>query len=186
MISAASGRRRRRRIDSGGPRWPRKKMRSRTTRRGSSGRVSRRRGQGRYCGARERVGEERGWRWPRGQRGSATVALGRLCARGTEKGRGDGRGRGGSRGSGQRREDDARRRGVQAMQTSRVVAWRARARAPCPSSAYWRKEEGDRGGRRRWAGPAGGAGQLGRLQVSGPGKSFSLSLYYFFLLFCFI
>ena len=36
------------------------------------------------------------------------------------------------------------------------------------------EEEGDRGGRRRWAGPAGGAGQLGRLQVSGPG-SLSLS-----------
>ena len=33
------------------------------------------------------------------------------------------------------------------------------------------EEEGDRGGRRRWAGPAGGAGQLGRLQVSGPGSS---------------
>ena len=32
------------------------------------------------------------------------------------------------------------------------------------------EEEGDRGGRRRWAGPAGGAGQLGRLQVSGPGR----------------
>ena len=52
----------------------------------------------------------------------------------------------GFQGSGQRREDDARRRGVQAMQTSRVVAWRARARAPCPSSAYWREEEGDREG----------------------------------------
>ena len=32
------------------------------------------------------------------------------------------------------------------------------------------EEEGDRGGRRRWAGPAGGAGQLGWLQVSGPGR----------------
>ena len=32
------------------------------------------------------------------------------------------------------------------------------------------EEEGDSGGRRRWAGPAGGAGQLGRLQVSGPGR----------------
>ena len=45
-------------------------------------------------------------------------------------------------------------RGGQAMQTSRVVAWRARARAPCPSSAYWREEEGDRegsgGGLGRW------------------------------------
>ena len=32
------------------------------------------------------------------------------------------------------------------------------------------EEEGDSGGRWRWAGPAGGAGQLGRLQVSGPGR----------------
>ena len=44
------------------------------------------------------------------------------------------------------------------------------------------EEEGDRGGRRRWAGPAGGAGQLGRLQVSGPG-SLSLSLSFFLILF---
>ena len=44
------------------------------------------------------------------------------------------------------------------------------------------EEEGDRGGRRRWAGPAGGAGQLGRLQVSGPG-SLSLSLYFVLILF---
>ena len=86
--------------------------------------------------------------------------------------------RGSSRGSGQRREDDARRRGVQVMQASRVVAWRARPRAPSASSAYWREEEGDRGGRRRWAGPAGGAGQLGRLQVSGPGGLLS------FIFFC--
>ena len=44
------------------------------------------------------------------------------------------------------------------------------------------EEEGDRGGRRRWAGPAGGAGQLGRLQVSGPGGllSFIFVLFYFF------
>ena len=35
---------------------------------------------------------------------------------------------------------------------------------------------------RRWAGPAGGAGQLGRLQVSGPG-SLSLSLFLFLILF---
>ena len=48
------------------------------------------------------------------------------------------------------------------------------------------EEEGDRGGRRRWAGPAGGAGQLGRLQVSGPGNSLlSLSFSnYFSFLFC--
>ena len=44
------------------------------------------------------------------------------------------------------------------------------------------EEEGDRGGRRRWAGPAGGAGQLGRLQVSGPGSP-SLSLSFFLILF---
>ena len=56
-----------------------------------------------------------------------------------------------SRGSGQRRGDDARRRCVQAMQTSRVVAWRARARAPSPSSAYWREEEGDREEEVGWA-----------------------------------
>ena len=134
-----------------------------TALRGFSGRVSQRRGRGRHCGARERVGEERGWRWPRGQRGSATVALGRLCARGTGKGRGDGRGRGGSRGSGQRREDDARRRGVQAMQTSRVVAWRARARAPSPSSAYWREEEGDREEEVGWACQLGRQVGLGRV-----------------------
>ena len=62
--------------------------------------------------------------------------------------------RGSSRGSGQRREDDVRRRGVQVMQASRVVAWRARPRAPSASSAYWREEEGDRegsgGGLGRW------------------------------------
>ena len=91
----------------------------------------------------------------------------------------------GFQGSGQRREDDARRRGVQVMQASRVVAWRARPRAPSASSAYWREEEGDRGGRRRWAGPAGGAGQLGRLQVSGPGGLLSFIffvLFYFFFI----
>ena len=91
------------------------------------------------------------------------MPLGRLCARGTGKGRGDGRGRGGSRGSGQRREDDARRRGVQAMQTSRVVAWRARARAPSPSSAYWREEEGDREEEVGWACQLGHQVGLGRV-----------------------
>ena len=39
----------------------------------------------------------------------------------------------------------------QAMQTSRVVAWRARARAPSPSSAYWPEEEGDREEEVGWA-----------------------------------
>ena len=43
------------------------------------------------------------------------------------------------------------------------------------------EEEGDRGGRRRWARPAGGAGQLGRLQVSGPGR-----LLFFLFFFCFV
>ena len=50
----------------------------------------------------------------------------------------------GSRGSGRRRGDDARHRGGQAMQAGSLVAWRARARAPCPSSAYWHEDEGDR------------------------------------------
>ena len=66
------------------------------------------------------------------------------------RGRAPGR-EGRSAGSGRRRGDDARRRGGQAMQTSRVVAWRARARAPCPSSAYWREEEGDREEEVGWA-----------------------------------
>ena len=44
------------------------------------------------------------------------------------------------------------------------------------------EEEGDRGGRRRWAGPAGGAGQLGRLQVSGPGRL----LFFLFFSLCFV
>ena len=68
-----------------------------------------------------------------------------------------------SRGSGQRRGDDARRRGVQAMQTIRVVAWRARARAPCPSSAYWREEEGDREEEVGWACQLGRQVGLGRV-----------------------
>ena len=158
-----SGARRSGRIDGEDPRRPARGKTSGAAFRGSSGRVRRRGGRGRTGGARERVGEERGWRWPRGQRGSATVALGRLCARGTGKGRGDGRGRGGSRGSGQCREDDARHRGVQAMQTSRVVAWRAQARASCPSSAYWREEEGDREEEVGWACQLGRQVGLGRV-----------------------
>ena len=138
------------------------------------------------------------WRSSQAQRGveGETVAAvlrwrGCGCARRVrERGsrgeiQGRGRERGGPGGSGRRRGDDARRRGGQAMQTSRVVAWRARARAPCPSSAYWREEEGDRGGRRRWAGPAGGAGQLGRLQVSGPGGLLSF-IFFCSVLFLFI
>ena len=54
--------------------------------RGISGRVSRRRGQGRHCGARERVGEERGWRWPRGSSSAATAAFGRLRERKQRRG----------------------------------------------------------------------------------------------------
>ena len=50
----------------------------------------------------------------------------------------------GSRGSGRRRGDDTRRRGGQATQAGNLVAWQARARAPCSSSAYWHEEEGDR------------------------------------------
>ena len=85
----------------------------------------------------------------------------------------------GSRGSGRRRGDDARRHDGQATQTDSLVAWRARARAPCPSSAYWHEEEGDREEEVGWA--AGGAGPVGGRQVS-PG-GFSLS-FFFFSIFC--
>ena len=138
-------------------------------------------GRGRRDGARKHSEGSRGRRWPRRYGGAAAAALGRVRERKQRRETRERERARGSRGSGWRRGDDAQRRGGQAMQTSRVVAWRARARAPCPSSAYWREEEGDRGGRRRWAGPAGGAGQLGRLQVSGPGGLLS-----FIFLFCFI
>ena len=51
----------------------------------------------------------------------------------------------------------------QAKQTSRVVAWRARARAPSPSSAYWREEEGDREEEVGWACQLGRQVGLGRV-----------------------
>ena len=44
----------------------------------------------------------------------------------------------------------------QAKQTSRVVAWRARARAPCPSGEGGRRQ-GENGGGLGRAGPVGGA-----------------------------
>ena len=47
-----------------------------TALRGFSGRVSRRGGRGRHCGAQERVGEERGWRWPRGSSSVAAAPFG--------------------------------------------------------------------------------------------------------------
>ena len=123
--------------------------------------VGRRRGARVLGGARGLVREARGRRWPRQQQAAAAVALG--CVREKEQRRRWGRGseREGSRGSRRRREDDARRRGVQAMQTSRVVAWRARARAPSLSSAYWREEEGDKEEEVGWA------GQMELGQVSG-------------------
>ena len=51
---------------------------------------------------------------------------------------------------------------------------RARARALRPRAcAYWREEEDDKGEEVGWAGQV---GELGRLQVSGPGTGLSLSL----------
>ena len=66
-------------------------------------------------------------------------------------------------------------RGVQAVEEAGEQGGGG-ARGGVAVSVLLAEEEGDRGGRRRWAGPAGGAGQLGRLQVSGPG-SLSLSLF---------
>ena len=51
----------------------------------------------------------------------------------------------------------------QAKQTSRVVVWRARARAPSPSSAYWREEEDDREEEVGWACQLGRQVGLGRV-----------------------
>ena len=106
------------------------------------------RGRGGRGGASRRNDEARQWLWPRRRSSAVTDAFGGGKNRGGESVWGRERE---SRGSGQRRGDDARRHGVQAMQTSRVVAWRARARAPSPSSAYWREEEGDREEEVGWA-----------------------------------
>ena len=69
--------------------------------------------------------------------------------------------------------------GREAATAKQEVAGALRARAT-PRLCLLAEEEEDKGGGRRWAGPAGGAGQLGRLQVSGPG---SLSLSPFLILF---
>ena len=108
-------------------------------------------GRGRRDGARRHSEGSRGRRWPRRYGGAAAAALGRVRERKQRRETRERERARGSRGSGRRRGDDARRRGGQAMQTSRVVAWRARARAPCPSSAYWREEEGDREEEVGWA-----------------------------------
>ena len=113
-------------------------------------------GRGRRDGARKHSEGSRGRRWPRRYGGAAAAALGRVRERKQRRETRERERARGSRGSGRRRGDDARRHGGQAMQTSRVVAWRAQARAPCPSSAYWHEEEGDREEEVGWA--AGGAG----------------------------
>ena len=56
-------------------------MKTMAAARGPSGHVRRRGGRGRHCGARERVGEERGWWWPRR---TASVAMG-AGARGSQE-----------------------------------------------------------------------------------------------------
>ena len=98
----------------------------------------------------------RGWLWPWGSSSAATAAFGRVRERKQRRETRERERARGSRGSGRHRGDDARRRGGQATQAGSLVAWRARARAPCPSSAYWHEEEGDREEEVGWA--AGGAG----------------------------
>ena len=120
-------------------------------------------GRGRSGGACELVREARGRRWPRQQQTAATVALG--CVREKEQRRRWGRG---SEREGSRVEAAPRRRREaswwpQVKQTSRVVAWRARARAPSLSSAYWREEEGDREEEVGWACQLGRQVGLGRV-----------------------
>ena len=68
--------------------------------RGFSGRVSRQGGRGRHCGAQERVGEEKGWRWPRGSLSVAAAPFGPGEREGTEERWGRGSEREGSRGRG--------------------------------------------------------------------------------------
>ena len=61
------------------------------------------------------------------------------------------------------------------------------ARHASPLFVLLAKEEDDKGGR-RWAGPAGWAGQLGRLQVNGPGRLlfflFFSSVLFYLISFC--
>ena len=71
-----------------------------TALRGFSGRVSRQGGPGRHCGAQERVGEEKGWRWPRGSLSVAAAPFGPGEREGTEERWGRGSEREGSRGRG--------------------------------------------------------------------------------------
>ena len=63
--------------------------------------------------------------------------------------------------------------------------WRARRRRGVRPPG---REEDDRGGGRRWAGPLGRLGQVSGRQVGGPGGLLSLSIYFcsvlFFLFSC--
>ena len=102
---------------------------------------------GRACG---RGGSSRR-RWLRSGSGEREGAEERGDAVGEEEGRGDTRPRRGvAREAGGKQEVA----GKQEAAGARGRARRARARPPG-------REEDDRGGRRRWAGPAGGAGPAG-------------------------
>ena len=110
-----------------------------TALRGFSGRVSRRGGRGRHCGAQEHVGEERGWRWPRGSLSVAAAPFGPGEREGTEERWGRGSEREGSRGRGGAEE---KARGVvvaSVTQAGREVRGAAGARALSPSSAFWQR-----------------------------------------------
>ena len=151
------------RIDGDDLRWPRTGTATWAAMQGFRRAVDRWGGREGRGGARKHSEGSRGRRWPRRYGGAAAAALGRVRERKQRRETRERERARGSRGSGQRREDDARRRGVQAMQTSRVVAWRARARAPSPSSAYWREEEGGREEEVGWACQLGRQVGLGRV-----------------------
>ena len=161
-------------FDGEDPRRPARGKTSGAAFRGSSGRVRRRGGRGRTCGALGGVGEARGGWWPRRTASVATAVFGFGRERKSRGAGPRGRVRGVRGGCVASREGT---RGGGGSQAGRRWPGRVAARAG-RVPVLLAEEEGDRGGRRRWAGPAGGAGQLGRLQVSGPG-SLSLSLSFF-------
>ena len=156
-----SGARRSGRIDGEGRRGRSLEMMTMVAARGPSGRVRRRGGRGRHCGARERVGEERGWWWPR-RMASVATGLRSVEERGSQRKGGEGtwrvRGLGGC---------VASRTGSRATRGSRrwpggSRRWpRPLGRAPRLASV----RPPGRGGRGQ-----GGGGGLGRPDGAGPGK----------------
>ena len=156
MASGSSGRRRRRRIDSGELRWPATERRWWRRCRASGGPwVGGEEGGGRG-GAFERIGEARGGRWPRGSSSAAASVFG-------EVGNGERGSRGGVREVGRiGTSPGIHPRGQGKQEVARGSRRWPRQRRRAPRLASVRPP--GRGGRGQ-----GGGGGLGRPDGAGPG-----------------